>query len=185
MLINIRGTHGSGKSTIVRSLLHAGDARPLYGALKRRPEAYEVTLAGKPAYIIGPYETPCGGADCIQPYSLIVPLIEKYAAVGHVVFEGALISSCWGAVGQVLERWGHEALIVFLDTPVAECIARVQARRAQRGDGRPSNPKNLISKHKTIAGLKLNLDAAGIVRTVMVSSESAVADVVSLLTQRL
>jgi hypothetical protein len=175
MLINIRGTHGSGKSTIVRSLLHAGDARPLYGALKRRPEAYEVTLAGKPAYIIGPYETPCGGADCIQPYRFIVPLIMKYGAVGHVIFEGALVSSCWGIVGRLIERWGREAIIAFLDTPVSECVRRVEARRAQRGDGRALNPANLIQKHDAIARLKVKLDAAGIVRTITLSSEDAAA----------
>ena len=179
MLINLRGSHGSGKSTVVRSLLDANDALPIYGLLGHRPEAYE--LPGN-TFIIGPYTSVCGGADCIQPYSLIVPLVEKYAAVGHVVFEGALISSCWGAVGQVLERWGHEAIVVFLDTPVDECVRRVEARRAQRGDDRVFDPKNLIQKHDAIARLKVKLDAAGIVRTVTLSSASAVAHVVSLLT---
>jgi len=40
-LINLRGTNGSGKSSVVRNLLDANDARPLYGALGRRPEAYD------------------------------------------------------------------------------------------------------------------------------------------------
>src|ERR1700728_2509164 len=106
MLLSVRGTNGSGKSTLVRSLLD-GSERPLYGALGWRPEAYELMLA-RPTYVIGPYESPCGGSDAIQPYSLICPLIEKYAKAGHVVFEGSLISTCWGAVGKLLESYGRE-----------------------------------------------------------------------------
>jgi len=183
MLINLRGTFGAGKSTAVRAILDAGDARPIYGALAQRPEAYELSLAGEPTYVLGPYLTACGGLDAVQPYELICPLIERYAQAGNVVFEGALVSGCWGAVGRLLERYGREAIVAFLDTPVDECIRRVQARRALRGDDRPFDPTNLISKHKTIARLKQKLDAAGIVRTMVSSSENAAADVVSFLTQ--
>jgi len=185
MLVSLRGTHGSGKSTIVRTLLEANDARPIYGVLGQRPEAYQLTLAGKPTHILGPYESPCGGVDQIQPYARIPELIERYAALGDLIFEGALVSSCWGVVGRLMERWGRDAIIAFLDTPVAECIARVKARRAERGDGRVFNPANLIQKHDAIAWLKVKLDAAGIVRTVMVSSENAAATIALFLTQRL
>ena len=179
-IISLRGTHGSGKSTIVRSLLDANDARPIYGALGQRPEAYEVILAGKPAFIIGPYNSPCGGCDAVQPYALIPQLIEKYASAGSVIFEGALISSCWGAVGQLLERWGREAIVAFLATSVDECIRRVEERRAQRCDARPFDPKNLIHKFEAITRLKLKLDAADIVKTVTISDA---ADLLVLLTQ--
>jgi hypothetical protein len=169
MLINLRGTHGAGKSTIVRGFLDANAARPIYGALGLRPEAYKMSFAGKTSYVIGPYETACGGADGVQPYALICPLIEKYAAAGDVIFEGALISGCWGTVGRLLERWGREAIVAFLNTPPEECVRRVTARRAQRGDARALNPANLIQKHAAIARLKLKLDAAGIVRTATVT----------------
>ena len=179
MLINLRGTHGSGKSTIVRTLLDANDALPIYGLLGRqRAEAY--ALLGK-TFVLGPYTQQCGGLDAVQPYQLIVPLIMKYGAVGHVIFEGALVSSCWGVVGRLIERWGRDAIIAFLDTSAAECIARVEARRAERGDSRAFNPKNLIAKHATIEKQKVELAAAGIVQTITVSSESAVATVEALL----
>jgi hypothetical protein len=176
MLINLRGTHGAGKSTVVRKLLDANAARPIFGALGPRPEAYELTVAGEiKTFVIGPYNTVCGGCDAVQPYELICPLIEKYAAAGHVIFEGALISSCWGAVGLLMERWKREAIVVFLNTPADECVRRVMARRQQRGDGRVFNPANLIQKHATIARLKQKLDAAGVVQTVAVSSENVAA----------
>ena len=136
--------------------------------------------------MIGPYLTQCGGADAVQPYKLIAPLIAKYAALGNVIYEGALVSSCWGAVGKLLERFGRDATVAFLDTPVDECVSRVKARRAEkarragRDDDRVFNPANLIQKHTTIAKLKVKLDAAGIVRTVTISDA---ADLLSLLTE--
>ena len=179
LIINIRGTHGAGKTSVIRALLAQGQPQPLYGALgPRRPEAY--ALAGN-TFVLGPYESICGGCDAIQPYALIAPLIEKYAAAGDVIFEGSLIASCWGTVGALLERWKRGAIILFLDTPVDECIRRVRTRRLERGDSRPFNPANLIAKHATVARLKQKITAAGIVRTQTVSCESAASVVINIL----
>ena len=179
-IINVRGTHGSGKSTIVRSLLEANDARPIHVDGARRPEAYELTLAGKTTFILGPYLSPCGGCDAVRPYALIHHLIKKYAELGHVVFEGAVISSYWGAIGALLEGWKRNAIIAFLDTSVDECIRRVQERRAERDDLRVLDPKNLIDKHEAIARLKLKLEAAGIVTVRTIANT---ADLLLLLTE--
>ena len=134
-----------------------------------------MTLAGNnKAFVLGPYITQCGGCDAIQPFALIPKLIEKYAECGPVIFEGVLIASCWGEVGRLMERWGQQALVMFLDTSPEECERRVKERRAQKGDDRPFNPKNLIQA-RAISRLKQKLDAANIVRTISVSSEDAVA----------
>src|SRR5690606_34634055 len=99
MLINLRGTNGSGKSTIIRRLFEQYNPRQRYGCLGLpRAEANELRVprVAKPVYILGPYSTPTGGCDSIQPYDLILELMEKYAARGHVIFEGVLISSSYG-----------------------------------------------------------------------------------------
>jgi protein gp37 len=65
-VINIRGTSGSGKSTLVRQWLNKYPSKPLFGVLGRcRPEAYACAVPGVkyPLYVLGPYETPCGGCD--------------------------------------------------------------------------------------------------------------------------
>ena len=169
-MLNLRGTHGSGKSTIVRGLLDANAARPIYGTSARRPEAYRLNVSGKTTFVIGPYQAACGGCDAIRPFALITQLIEKYAATGSVVFERASISSCWGEIGRLMERWSRDAIVLFLDTPADECVRRVKERRAERGDGRAFDPKNLIQKHDAISRLKQKLDAAGVVRTAIASS---------------
>lgn len=125
--------------------------RRLYGVLGHRlPEAYAVTIPRcAPTFILGPYLTPTGGADYIQPYELIPGLIKKYAARGNVIFEGVLISGSYGQVGALLETYGKQAVMVFLDTSLEDCIRNVKARRSARADGREFNPKNLTSKYKS------------------------------------
>ena len=186
VLINLRATNGAGKTTVVREIFRASEiCRPLYGAAlgPRWPEAYQLKFrqSNTETFVLGPYNLPTGGCDRIQPYTLIVPLIEKYAERGHVVFEGVLIAGCWGKVGGLLERWKHHAVVVFLDTALDVCIERVRARRLERGDGRSFNPKRLIAKHRTIARLKQKIESAGLVPTLSVSSERAATVVINLL----
>ena len=181
MLINLRGTNGAGKSTVIRELrLTSEQCRPIYGALGLKPEAYQLALKDcrRAVFVIGPYTSACGGCDAVQPFDLIPLLIEKYAARGHVIFEGIVVSGCYGVIGKLMERWGRDALVVFLATSVEECIGRVKARRLERGDDREFDPKLLIRKHATIARLKQKIEAAGILRTEVVSSASAASVII-------
>ena len=90
MLINLRGSSGSGKSTAIRALMEIASFRPLYGLTfgPSHPQAYVGALpgVGGNVVVLGRYDIPCGGCDAIQPFDLIPPLIEKYAARGHVIF---------------------------------------------------------------------------------------------------
>jgi ABC-type cobalamin/Fe3+-siderophores transport system ATPase subunit len=55
MIINIRGTNGSGKSTVVKKFLQRFPHVELFGALgPRRPEAYKVRLAGNGCTLLDP-----------------------------------------------------------------------------------------------------------------------------------
>lgn len=184
MIVNIRGTNGSGKSTIIRLLLEA-DHRPIHGkAGPRLPEAYEITgLAKRPIYVIGPYNIPSGGCDSLQPFDeMVPPLIERYAARGHVIFEGVLISTYYGGIGAMLERWGKDAIVLFLDTPVETCIERVEARRKQqRYDAKPLNSKLLRAKHATIERLRVKLLREDKLQVISASDKEALGLIKSLL----
>ena len=183
MIINLRGTHGAGKTKVITTVLANGSCR-LYGVALGpwMPEAYRLKIphVEKPVFVIGPYDTGgCDGCDRIQPFDLIPPLIEKYAERGHVVFEGALISTCWGAVGEVLaQRAG--SVVLFLDTQVETCVERVRARRLERGDDREFDPTQLAAKHARIASLRTKVEARG-VRALTVSSENAVEIIIEVL----
>lgn len=135
MIINIRGTNGSGKSTIVRKLLAASSSsQPKYGCMgARQPEAYRLMVPGvaKPIYVLGPYIANIGGCDRIRPYDSILDLVRKYAAQGHVVFEGVLISDNYGRMGELLESYGKSAVLMYLDTPLEVCLNNIQARTGE------------------------------------------------------
>lgn len=182
-MINLRGTNGSGKSTVFNRLLKAWKVREIRSRYPRMPEAYELRVAGcaKPAFIIGPYVTSCGGCDQIQPYDELLEMIPRYAKQGHVLYEGVIISSVYGKVGAMMERWGKEAVMLFLDTPLEECIRRVQGRRDSRADDREFNPKNLTLKFNSQERIKKKVEEAGIIRMGTVSTENADKVIVKLL----
>jgi len=147
-IVSIRGTHGSGKSTIVTKIMAKYKATPL-GAGKR-PDGYAMALpTGEHLFVVGPYHTACGGCDAVQPYSDILPRIEEYAKTGHVLFEGALVSSSYGTIGAALNGCPG-ATFAFLDTPLDECLRRIAARRAAKGNFEPLNPKNTAVKHENV-----------------------------------
>lgn len=157
MIINIRGTSGSGKSWVIKQLL------------KRFPNEYDISLLGHilngNTYLIGPYLSQRGDVgidillkdmtlDGIQALALQKPLQVSRGLLGnvpagrpqfeHVIFEGLIITSVYERYRKMSEeadlRW------VFLNTPLETCLKQVDKRRMERGDRRPLNPENTVTK---------------------------------------
>lgn len=156
MIIDIRGTSGSGKTTVARAVLGAGSAVPIRGDSDGgffgtgKPECYEVIIPNVPkrVYVLGSYEQTCGGCDSIGTQDEICDLVRKYSQQGHVVMEGLLMSHLFGrylALDRELDPLTY--VWAFLDTPLELCLERVQARREARGVAKkPFNPKNTTQK---------------------------------------
>ena len=184
MIISVRGTNGSGKSTVVRQLIGVGKGRPIYGVLgPSRPEAYKLKIRGiwEPVYVLGPYLTETGGCDSVQPFQLILDLLEKYSMRGHIVFEGMMISDTYGRIGLFLEPWGKEAVFAFLPTSLEECIKRVEKRRLDRGNLKPLNPKNTSSRYESVQRVRDKIEAAGLMRTVTLTAGKEILEIKALL----
>lgn len=184
MILNIRSTNGGGKSTIVRGVLNKFEHRPIYGVLgPMKPEAYCLTIPKLklPLYLLGPYITEAGGCDCIQPYDLIPQLIDKYAAKGHVLFEGVLVSKVKGQLGVCLDKYGKDVVLIFLDTTLEQCIASVQGRRTGRGDDRTFNPHNLTEAFKAVVRVRKTLLAEDKLRIIDIPRDKGVETVLKLL----
>ena len=166
-IVSIRGTHGSGKSSIVRAILHKYPHTELkFDAKDKRPYSYLVNLPnGKELAVVGPYVSACGGCDAIQPYSDIAEYINGALANDNdVLFEGALVSSSYGSLGHLLNSYqcaGSTAYFAFLDTPVEECLRRVAERRAARGNLEPLNPKNTVVKFDNVLRTKEQMRKLG------------------------
>lgn len=184
MLISIRGNNGSGKSYIIQNLFGAVKAtRPIYGILgPKNPEAYELHFpkVDKPTFILGPYQTRSGGADCVQPYELIVPMIEKFARRGHVIFEGSLITTVYGQIGECMSRWKANAVWLFLDTSLEVCMDRVEARRGGR-ERDERLIKNMKSKHHRSSQVRKMVVKEGSMRIMDINSTTGHEVILKLL----
>ena len=151
MIINIRGTSGSGKSTIVREIMKQ---YPTVCKVKedgrKRPLSYScVKPMHRPLMVLGHYETPCGGCDTITSMDKIYALVRHAHEEGYdVLYEGLLLSAEVNRCQQLHED-GLPLLVIGLDVPLQECIDSVNARRWAKDPEKPGvNPKNTESKHK-------------------------------------
>lgn len=155
-IVNLRGTHGSGKSTVAQRILAKYPHTEYNPMGARRPQGYLVNLPGnKTLAIAGPYATACGGCDAVQPYATVWPLVERLAGeADHVLFEGALISTTYGSIGAASEDYGDDIVFAFMDTPLATCVDRVNQRRAARGVAALEDITNVESKWWTITRLR-------------------------------
>jgi len=153
MIINLRGTSGSGKTYAVKEFLYKN--APYYhimGAGSKKPVAHLVFMDMMPVYAIGSYENVCGGCDTVPTQDMICGLVRHFSQFGHVLFEGLLMSHLWArykALCEELTGCGEKYVWLFLDTPIEICLDRVDLRRALRGVDKPLNPHNTISKHQS------------------------------------
>jgi len=153
MVINPRGTSGSGKTTVVRGIMAKGITTPL-GGTARKPDAYQVVFPQAPIdspslFIIGSYENVCGGCDSISTQDEICDRVRAYSTMGHVMMEGLLMShlfSRYAMLDRELFAKGIPFIWAFLDTPLDLCIERVKQRREEKGNFAPLNTKNTEDK---------------------------------------
>jgi predicted kinase len=165
--VNVRGTSGSGKSTLVRAFM--GDARVAHTNAEGKIEGY---VSGG-VYVVGKYETPCGGCDAVPTQDEVGRRVRQARERGyHVLFEGLLISGLFGERYRDLATACAPFLFAYLDTPLEVCLERVQARRAARGDTRPFNPHNTILKYHDVLRTRRKIEDAGF-QTVTLSGDVA------------
>ena len=151
MVINIRGTSGSGKTTVVRGIMAKGVVTP-FGGTTKKPDFYSINLTPaieRPVIVVGSYENVCGGCDSISTQDEICDRIRAGASMGHVLVEGLLMShlfSRYAMLDRELAAQNIPFIWAFLDTPIDVCLARVVERREARGNFSPLNEKNTRDK---------------------------------------
>ena len=162
LVINIRGTTGAGKSTIIKIILSRFNAQPVFlGNIIRGHVCPHVF--GKALYVLGPYDKATGGCDNIGTQDEVCNLVRKFAAKGDVLFEGLLISGLFARYNALdNELAEHHFIHGFLDTPLQRCIDRVLSRRAAKGNTMPFDPyKTLIPKFEAVKVSRRKFEAAG------------------------
>lgn len=149
VVINLRGTYGSGKTTLARTIMgmyHNVQSHTIEG--RKRPLYYTMDHpnSGNPLALIGSYETTCGGCDTINDTKLIFDTVDFLQAHGFdVLYESLLLTADVGRTYDYFTR-GWPLNIVLLDLDEDTCIAGVMERRKAVGNYKPLNPKNLRQK---------------------------------------
>jgi hypothetical protein len=163
VILRIAGTFGSGKTTAMRSFFDYPTEILMSGG---KIAGYRVDLSGvgirAPAFVLGKYDNTCGGTDAIKTQAEIAEKILKAHPLGHVLYEGALVSASGlgGQVTQAVQPTGC-AVYAFLDTPQDLCIERVKGRRLAAGNEKEFDPKNLIDKFESVVNCYRNLRREG------------------------
>ena len=135
MIIDLRGTNGSGKSTIARKFLGEFTGLSYYNS-------------ERDLYVLGPYTMPTGGCDQMKPHSLVYELIDMYHH-RNVLFESAW--SSYSMKFTVMANKYPDYTFLFLSTPLDLCIE--QRSRRRRESGRKDNGDNRVltnSYHKIL-----------------------------------
>jgi hypothetical protein len=112
-------------------------------------------------YVLGRYETTCGGADTVESFGKIRTQLSILARRGDVVFEGLLWSHVFKSSDEFARSTPHHVIFALLNTPADLCVRRVLARRRTAGNEKPFNPLNTLNKHRDIVRTQERLLRAG------------------------
>lgn len=144
IVVNIRGTNGTGKTYTANLVMNN------YQLERRFKHETGVTILdyGK-FYVLGSYDTDCGGLDIVKDFYTIHPIVMELIKEKHMLIEGLLWSSVYSAahkLEQALVQEGHSYIWFGIDGKVEEFINRVISRRASRGEFDPYPLQNLLMK---------------------------------------
>lgn len=165
MIIQLRGTSGSGKTTIVKAIMtdYTGIKSRVMVSDRKQPIGYILQRgvdqpAGRPLAVIGHYETACGGCDTIKTADEVYSRMAHAHELGFdVLFEGLLLS---GEINRTMD-WvkDHQGFYhtAFIDTELEECLASINLRRAARGKLEPVARTNTESKFKAMVNVERRL----------------------------
>lgn len=168
MIVNVRGTSGSGKSYLacrVASTYGTEGSEAFYVEKRKRPIAniYTSYRYIPQLYVPGHYDTPCGGCDTVKTpqgvYDLIIPQIERGL---NVLYEGIMVQDDVTRAVALHNQFPGQLTVIGLTTPLEECLAGVQSRRDARGKTEPLNPKNTEDRYRRVLRSLDRLEEAGV-----------------------
>ena len=148
-IIKLHGCSGAGKTTVARTLMaSAVEINQVTKEGAKRPEAYVCTLPEyrDPVIVLGSYESNCGGMDTVSSAAEAMEMVKYYHSGGHILHEGLLQSTYYGAMGKDSEQYGDDYIYAFLDTPILTCLERVTRRRDVQGSKNKFDPQLTIDK---------------------------------------
>lgn len=159
MIIQIRGTSGSGKTWVMREVMKRLSGMvtrtPVYVEKRKRPLYY---LFDNRIAVLGSYEAACGGCDTIGSARAVFETIQALpAGIETIICEGLLLSED--------VKWSTQLpdlRVLFLSTPLETCLKQIGERRKEAGNDKPLNTANTSNRIGTIERARVKLINAGV-----------------------
>lgn len=155
MILNLRGSHGSGKTWVSHQLIlnnnYEAVVDPEWCREKHfvKPNCHKIEGG---VNVVGRWKS---GMDGIFPQEIIEDMLEYWAPQGNVVWENVMISANvgrWCVLAKKLESVNH-SIWAFFDTPLDVCIERVFNRREESAErGFSHRQENADVKLDVLAG---------------------------------
>ena len=151
LIINIRGTNGSGKSTVPLQMYATDDSKYTESCGKD----YTLTIFPKYKFIaLGSYHNKTGGLDGIGSTANIKAALKAAKELSnklgyHILMEGILAStvkSTYLTMFQEAQQEGFYPVVLIYTTPPEVCIQRVYARNG----GKPIKEGLVMDKYDTV-----------------------------------
>lgn len=150
LLVNIRGTNGSGKSTIPISMKDDPDMYEVIRPYKGRPKKILTVFPTYGWVALGSYNRQVGGCDTFPNKAftekVLVYALKKFPEY-NVLMEGILIATTYSTYAELFaemqETYGVQPVIYYLMPPVETCIARIK----KRNGGKPFKEELVHAKY--------------------------------------
>ena len=164
-IINIRGTNGSGKTTVARAIMRHLYPHKDYTTKNGVFTHLFKTPANLTVAVIGRYNSSAtGGVDRVKNVRDIVDAVAELAPHAHIVMEGLLLSGLQQLTKDIEQAASGHATIhaLTLDTPKDKCIEQTLKRRVEVGNDKPFDPtKSLIPKYRAVELAHLKMKSWG------------------------
>lgn len=154
MIIQVRGTSGSGKTWVMRQVMKLyGPWEPFYVVGRRKPYFYtnQSDIA-----VLGHYESVCGGCDNIGSSPEIYEAIQ-YCPAQVILCEGLLLGEDFNWTTKM-----EEPRVIFLHTPIPKCLEQIEQRRAEAGKDKTFDRIKVQTRHNSIDRCRERLESAGV-----------------------
>lgn len=183
LLVNIRGTNGSGKSTIPFAMKDDPDAYQVIRPHQGRPRKILTVFPNYGWVALGSYERQVGGLDAF-PNKAFTEKVLQYALKKfpeyNILMEGILASTTYSTYAElfrnVQKEWDIQPVIYYLMPPVEVCIERIK----QRNGGKPFKEDLVQAKYSTMQrGIKKFSEAGEFPLFVINNSSFGKEDVLS------
>lgn len=151
-LINVRGTNGSGKSTIAYSFINSDpDVFELLYTVEGKEKVIATVCPNYKWMFLGAYRTKCGGMDSyrtVEQTSDSLALVYKLPF--NILMEGVIASTIFSTYSELFTKlnkeFGRNIIIFTILPPIEVCCKRV----ALRNGGKAINEKLIENKWRMV-----------------------------------